>query len=134
MTALLDLSRQDDLLEELAALSGQNVFACYQCGKCTAGCPVASIMDDPPHQIVRFLQLGDADKALKSSTPWACVGCLTCASFCPKGVDLARIMEALRTVRLRRLDAPFRYTQEDGEWLSNLPQSAVVAAMRKVTW
>jgi heterodisulfide reductase subunit C len=134
MSLLLSLGRKDGLAKEVAALSEQNLYACYQCGKCTAGCPVASIMDDPPHQIVRFLQLGDVDKALKSSTPWACVGCLTCASFCPKGVDLARIMEALRTVRLRRLDAPFRYTQEDGEWLSNLPQSAVVAAMRKVTW
>jgi len=134
MSLLLSLRRKDGLAKEVAALSEQNLYACYQCGKCTAGCPVASIMDDPPHQIVRFLQLGQTDKALKSDTPWACVGCLTCAGFCPKGVDLARIMEALRTVRLRRLDAPFRYTQEDGEWLSNLPQSAVVAAMRKVTW
>ena len=99
MTALLDLSRQDDLLEELAALSGQNVFACYQCGKCTAGCPFSF----GPQQVVRCLQLGQVAEALALDTLWECAGCLTCAAACPKGVDPARLMRALRTLPPERL-------------------------------
>lgn len=134
MSLLFSLRREDGVVGEVAALSEQNFYACYQCGKCTAACPLTFAMDVGPHLILRFLQLGQADRVLHSSTPWACVGCLSCTTFCPKGVDLARIMEALRTIHLRRLDAPFHHTQQDGERLSTLPQSAVVAAMRKVTW
>lgn len=134
MSLLLSLRREDGVAAEVAELSEQNFYACYQCGKCTAACPLAFAMDRAPHQILRLLQLGQADQALKSSAIWACVGCLNCATLCPKGVDPARVMEALRTIHLRRLEAPIRYTQQDGERLSSLPQSAVVAAMRKVTW
>ncbi len=69
---------------------------------------------------------------MESASPWVCVGCLTCVALCPKGVDPARIMEALRAIHLRRLETPFRYAAQDAERLSTLPQSAVVAAMRKV--
>ena len=134
MSFLISLGREDRWLEEVGELSEQNFYACYQCGKCTAACPVNFAMDMGPHQIVRFLQLGQIDRALSSNAPWSCVGCMNCSTLCPKGVNPERIMEALRTVHLRRLEAPFRYTQEDGERLSALPQSAVVAAMRKVTW
>lgn len=134
MSQLISFRRENDVIGEIAALSEQNLYACYQCGKCSSACPVAFAMDIAPHQVVRFLQLGQAESALKSTAPWTCVGCLTCATYCPKGVDLARIMEALRTVHLRRLESPFRYTQQDGERLSALPQSALVAALRKVTW
>lgn len=126
--------REEELIQEIAELSEQNFYACYQCGKCTSACPLTFAMDEPPHQILRFLQLGQAKRLIESRSPWACIGCLSCATYCPKGVDLARIMEALRTVHLRRLNAPFCYTQDDGERLSTLPQSALVAALRKVTW
>lgn len=134
MSQLISFRRENDLVTEIATLSEQNFYACYQCGKCSAACPTAFAMDIPPHQVLRLLQLGEGEKAMKTNAPWACVGCLTCTTYCPKGVDPARIMETLRTLHLRRLDAPFRYTQQDGERLSALPQSALVAAMRKVTW
>ncbi|MEE9199323.1 MAG: 4Fe-4S dicluster domain-containing protein [Dehalococcoidia bacterium] len=134
MSLLLSSARNDEVAGEVAELSEQNPYACYQCGKCTAVCPFTFAMDILPHQVVRLLQLGQVDKVMESNTPWVCVGCLTCTTYCPKGLDPARIMEAVRTIHLRRLESPFNYTQEDGEWLSTLPQSALVAAMRKGTW
>jgi heterodisulfide reductase subunit C len=133
MKSLSSLRRENDLVREVAELSEQNIYACYQCGKCTAACPLTFAMDAGPHQILRFLQLGQVETVMNSKSPWACIGCLSCITYCPKGVDLARVMEALRTIHQRRLQAPVDYTQEDGERLSTLPQSAVVAAMRKVT-
>lgn len=134
MSQSLLLRKRNAETEEVADISEQNSFACYQCGKCTAACPLAFAMDAGPHQILRYLQLGQEEKAMRSNAPWICVGCLTCAAYCPKGVDPARVMEALRTIQLRRLTAPFHYTSKEGERLARLPQSALVAAMRKVTW
>jgi len=75
---------------------------CYQCGKCTAGCPVAAAVDMTPNQVVRALQLGNFEKALASGAIWACVSCQTCSTRCPQTVDCAGIMDALREVSLQR--------------------------------
>ena len=72
------------------------ISKCYQCGKCTAGCPVASRMEIVPNQIIRLLQLGRDDIALSNSSIWRCVSCLTCSARCPKLVDCAAMMDALR--------------------------------------
>lgn len=87
------------LLESLA----QTKFAdCYQCGKCTAGCPRSAHMDKTPNQLVRLLQLGQVDAALGSDAIWQCVSCETCTTRCPKKVDCAAIMDALRQVSFER--------------------------------
>lgn len=83
-----------DAMGRLAALSGQNVFACYQCGKCTAGCP----FDFNPQRVVRQVQLGQLDAAAAEPTTWSCASCLTCQANCPKGVSPARLMAGLRTL------------------------------------
>jgi heterodisulfide reductase subunit C2 len=75
---------------------------CYQCGKCTAGCPVAATVDLAPNQVVRALQLGNFEKAMTSDAIWACVSCQTCSTRCPQSVDCAGIMDALREVSLQR--------------------------------
>jgi heterodisulfide reductase subunit C len=108
-------------------LSGQNPYACYQCGKCSAGCLFAEHMDLLPNQIIRLVQLGD-EEVLAAKAPWVCASCLACAVRCPKGVDIAAVMEALRQLALRqgkqpvalRLDRPY-------------PQIALVGVFRKVT-
>jgi len=69
--------------EKLQA-AGIDITRCYQCGKCTAGCPMAQSMDYSPRQIVRLLQLGLADDALRSRTIWMCASCETCATRCPR--------------------------------------------------
>lgn len=75
---------------------GQNIDGCYQCGKCTAGCPVAYAMDFAPHEIIRLVQLGVKEAALSSHTIWLCASCETCTSRCPKNIDVAAVMDALR--------------------------------------
>jgi len=81
--------------EQVEALSDEKIKKCYQCGKCTAGCPVAFSMDNPPRQIFRLLQVGLAQEALESSSIWTCAACQTCYTRCPRGVDVPRVMQAL---------------------------------------
>lgn len=69
---------------------------CYQCGKCTAGCPVAERMDVMPNQVVRLVQAGQLDRAAGTEAIWLCVSCQTCTTRCPKSVDIADVMDALR--------------------------------------
>ena len=76
--------------------SGQRIFDCYQCGKCSAGCPVDYAMDLGPRQIMRLIQMGLKKEAMQSTTIWLCVGCDTCSSRCPAKIDVARVMESLR--------------------------------------
>jgi heterodisulfide reductase subunit B len=80
------------------------VFLCYQCVKCTSGCPLAEFLDWQPNQIMRALQLGQEDIALGAQTPWLCAACQTCTTRCPQGLDVAGIMEFLtREARARGL-------------------------------
>jgi heterodisulfide reductase subunit B len=74
---------------------GQNVSLCYQCVKCTSGCPVAEFFDWQPNQIMRAVQLGQEDIALESETPWLCASCQACTTRCPQNLDIAAIMDFL---------------------------------------
>lgn len=69
---------------------------CYQCGKCTAGCPMAHAMDLMPRELIRLLQLGLIDEVLRAKTPWICAQCAVCSARCPQNVDIAAIMKAVR--------------------------------------
>jgi heterodisulfide reductase subunit B len=81
---------------------GQNVYLCYQCVKCTSGCPVGEYFDWQPNQVMRALQLGQEDIALHSKTPWLCASCQTCSTRCPQGLDITAIMEFLTREALNR--------------------------------
>jgi heterodisulfide reductase subunit C len=69
---------------------------CLQCRSCSGGCPFIEAMDLGPHRIIRMLQLGFVQNALRTSTIWICVGCDTCSSQCPMAIDIAAIMDVLR--------------------------------------
>lgn len=91
--------------------SGENVYACYQCKKCSSGCPVAEAADVHPAQIMRAVQLGDEARSIGSRFIWLCTGCETCTTRCPVGIDVASVVEELRIIARRdgrvRTDMPF---------------------------
>ena len=84
-----------DLAQRVLRETGQNVYLCYQCEKCTSGCPLAEFFDWQPNQIMRAVQLGDTDIALGSETTWLCASCQTCTTRCPQGIDVAAVMDFL---------------------------------------
>ena len=81
---------------EIAAASGATIARCYQCRKCTSGCPVADRGDIKPHELVQLVLLGQQEEVLASTMIWECTSCQTCVSRCPQNVDLPAIIDALR--------------------------------------
>ena len=92
----------DPILKEIIEITGKDPAKCYQCGKCSAGCPIRDYEDVPPNRVIRYVQLGLYDKALSSSTIWMCAGCLTCSSRCPNDFEPAKFMDALREIAIKK--------------------------------
>jgi heterodisulfide reductase subunit C len=115
---------------DIESISGQNLLACNQCGKCSSGCPVSEALDLLPSAVLRMAQLGIED-VLDAQTIWYCASCLTCVSRCPKGVDLPRVMEALRTVAMRRGIQPVAVADLSDATIADLPQMAIIGGFRK---
>lgn len=118
-------------IERIEELSGENVFACYQCGRCSAGCPVASEMDLLPNQIIRLVQMGLDEEVLRSRTLFLCASCFTCQSRCPKGIDIARVMEAVRYLLDPKGKDAFGPNDVPPETAKDLPQQVLVSVFRK---
>jgi len=93
-TSMIPSSESD--LAVVEQLADTHVGDCYQCGKCSAGCPVSETMDVLPNQVLRLVQLGRIEKALRCEAIWKCVSCMTCSARCPKSVECAGVMDALR--------------------------------------
>ena len=85
-----------DFLREVEAKSKQNISSCFQCEKCTNGCPVTFAMDIVPHKVIRLVNLGLRDQVLRSDTIWVCASCETCTARCPNDIDIAHVMDSLR--------------------------------------
>ncbi len=132
----IEISKKDirnEMVQKIQEISGQNVFDCYQCGNCSSGCPVVDYMDINPNQVLRLAQLGAIDDILKSETIWVCSTCLQCSTRCPKGIDVAKLMEAFRTVNLREGLGVVDPKHLENENKDELPPILLVCAMRKLT-
>jgi len=132
----IELTREkvhNEFAKKVELISGQNLFACYQCGNCTAGCPVAFAMEIGPHEAIRYTLLGLEEEALKVNTFWLCASCLQCTSRCPKGIDIARVMDALRMVVLRKKDRKdhIQISEFPEGFLERVPQIAFISGFRK---
>ena len=130
------LSRQiinDPFVSKVEELSGQSLLACYQCGKCSAGCPNVCEMDLLPNQIIRYAQLGLKDELLESKSIWVCASCMTCDVRCPKGINVAEVLEAIRLILLRqRKDHLDVQNLSDAE-KAGVPPIALISCLRKFT-
>jgi heterodisulfide reductase subunit C len=82
-----------DFARRIQKATGENVFLCYHCVKCTSGCPLVEHFDLAPNQIMRAAQLGMEDTIFDSKTPWICASCQTCTTRCPQGIDIAKVMD-----------------------------------------
>ncbi len=124
---------QSDFVKKVEEISGQSLLSCNQCGKCSAGCPMSFAMDSLPNQVIRLVQLGLEEDIAGSKTVWICASCFTCTVRCPQGVDLAKVMEAVRLVTLRRNIDYMQASDIPIDTLSELPQIALVGGFRKHT-
>ncbi|OGN90177.1 MAG: heterodisulfide reductase [Chloroflexi bacterium RBG_13_46_9] len=124
---------RSNFVKKVAELSGQNLYLCYQCGKCSAGCPIGFAMDILPNQVIRLIQLGLEEDLVNSKTVWLCASCLTCTARCPRGVDLSRVMEAVRLLTLRKNKNHIEPSKMSHDTIAELPQIAMVSAFRKLT-
>lgn len=121
----------NEIIDTIEEISGENIFKCYQCGKCTAGCPASAEMDMGPAEAIRLLQLGLVERVLHSRAIWFCASCIMCYNRCPKGVDFAKIAEACRMVLLRRGESRVEVQDFDEEYRKKAPQIAFVSCARK---
>ncbi len=126
-------SVHNELVRRVQEYSGQDLLACYQCGKCAAGCPVAFAMDMLPSQVIRYAQLGLVERLTQSETIWLCAACQTCYTRCPKGVDLSRIMEALREIVMFEEGSHLNIDRVSPADLVEWPQQAFIGGFRKYT-
>jgi len=122
-----------EFIEKVMKLSGQNIYKCFQCGTCGGGCPMTDHMDTMPRKIMRMTQLGLEEAVEESKTSWTCASCHSCTVSCPRGIDLARVMEAIRQLTLRRNVDMVEPSKLDEETLRELPQIAMVSCFRKLT-
>src|SRR5574340_652808 len=91
-----------DFLAEVQSRAGTPVNACFQCHKCTSGCPIGPEMDFLPSQIMRLVHLGAEAETLGSQAIWLCASCETCTARCPMQIDIAAVMDALRMIAVER--------------------------------
>jgi heterodisulfide reductase subunit C2 len=88
--------------DTIQKLSGEKISTCFQCEKCSNGCPLTFAMDILPHKVIHSLQLGLEDEIINSDTIWVCASCETCTTRCPNEIDIAHVMDALRQQSIRK--------------------------------
>ncbi len=132
----INISRQkiqSPFIAKVEELSGQNLLACYQCGKCSAGCPAVSQMDILPNQIIRLSQLGLKEDVLNSRSIWVCASCMTCNVRCPKGINIAEVIEGLRQILLRKRNDHVKVEKLTKSQRADVPPIALISSFRKFT-
>ncbi|MBR6070863.1 MAG: 4Fe-4S dicluster domain-containing protein [Ruminococcus sp.] len=121
-----------NLKEQVLRSSGVNVLKCMRCGKCSATCPSYDEMEYHPHQFVYMVEKGDIGTLMKSESIYKCLTCFACVERCPRGVEPAKVVEAVRLAAVRQQGGN-RLEPTDIPALldEDLPQQAIVTAMRK---
>ncbi len=120
-------------IKKIGELSGENVKVCMQCATCSGMCPMTVEMELSPRQVMHLAQFGMVEKLNDINTYWKCASCHACTVKCPRGIDIARVMEALRQLTLRKSEDKIILSEIPKEDLKEMPQIAFVAGFRKLT-
>jgi heterodisulfide reductase subunit C len=120
-------------IKNINELSGENVKLCMQCATCSGMCPMTAEMDYGPRKVMHMAQFGLKEKLADINTYWKCASCHACTVKCPRGIDIAKVMEALRQQTLRTGKNKIEPSQMSAETIAELPQIAMVAGFRKLT-
>jgi heterodisulfide reductase subunit C len=151
-----------DFMSQVEDMSGTPLRRCFFCQTCSNGCPFAGLMDLKPHAVWRSVQLGLRREVLASSAIWICVGCHTCSASCPMALDLAAVMDALRSLalaegapvaeprildfhravlesvagrgRANKLEIMLRYKLHTRDWFRDFNLGLRMLAKRKLEW
>lgn len=117
---------------EVRRISGVDTRKCMKCGKCSASCPSFDEMEYHPHQFVAMVTKGDIDRLMASPSIYKCLSCFACVERCPRGVEPAAVVEAIRTMAERRQGGIYFSPDEVPEKIDgSVPQQALVSAFRK---
>ena len=120
------------LQEEILRISGVDPRKCMQCGKCSGTCPNYDAMEYHPNQFVAMIRNGEIEKLMQSKSIYMCLSCFACVERCPRNVEPAKLIEAVRLAVIRKQNQN-HMTPDDipGKLDEKLPQQAIVSAMRK---
>ena len=118
--------------EQILRISGVNPRKCMRCGKCSGTCPSYDEMEYHPHQFVYMVESGDFETLKNSPSIYKCLSCFACVDRCPRGVEPAKLIEALRLSVIREKGANHMTANDIPQLLDDeMPQQAIVSAMRK---
>lgn len=118
--------------EQIIRMSGVDVRKCMKCGKCSGTCPSYDEMEYHPHQFVYMVEKGDIGPLLESESLYKCLSCFACVERCPRNVEPAKLVEAVRLVAIRKQGKNHMKPDAVPEKLDpELPQQAIVSALRK---
>lgn len=127
-------SKNELLRENIIRISGADVRKCMKCGKCSGTCPSYDEMEYHPHQFVYMVETGDIEPLLKSESLYKCLTCFACVDRCPRGVQPAKVVEAVRLEVIREQGKNRLTPDKVGQYLDDeIPQQAIVSAFRKYT-
>ena len=123
---------KEDLMNEIQRIAGVNPRKCMRCGKCSGTCPSYDEMEYHPHQFVYMVETGDIETLMKSESVYKCLSCFACVERCPRGVEPAKIIEAVRLEAIRRKGNNHMTADDIPEKINDdIPQQAIMSAMRK---
>lgn len=127
-------NKNPEKTEQILRISGVNVRKCMKCGKCSATCPSYDEMEYHPHQFVYMVEKGDIETLMKSKSLYKCLSCFACVERCPRGVEPANVIEAVRLMQIRQQgENHLKADDVPGKLDADLPQQAIVSAFRKYT-
>lgn len=124
----------EQLKAEILRMSGANPARCMKCGKCSATCPAYNEMEYHPHQFVSMIANCNIEPLMESESLYRCLTCYACVERCPRGVEPAKLIEAVRLLKIRQKGMNHLTPEQIPSLLDDkMPQQALVSAFRKYT-